>query len=240
MASGLCGLLLGCSLMTATAAAAPAQVQLQDARSGEVHSLSLSAGSTELNRLKKSWSWYVSRASGILAAILLALLVLSGVGLLTGQTYRILEPLPAWAAHRAVGLAFGAMTLIHISVLLFDKFIGFDLADLLIPFASDYKPLMIGGLELGSMYLALGILAFYAIIIIIASSLYWINSQPKRWQLLHYLSYAVLAMVFIHGLFLGTDLQGGLARVLWVAGGLALLAAIGLRLQRANTIGKGR
>ena len=194
--------------------------------------------SAPLNRVKKSWPWYVSRASGLLAAILLGLLVLSGVGLLTGQTYRFLEPLPAWAAHRALGVAFAAMTFLHVFVILFDKFIGFSLVDILVPFATDYKPLRIGGLELGSVYMALGILSMYAIAAVLISTHYWMNSQPRRWKLLHYLSYGILAAVFVHGLFLGTDLKSGAARIVWFVVSAALVVSIGLRLYRAHTIGK--
>ena len=190
------------------------------------------------NRIKQSWSWYVSRASGMLAAVLLALLVLSGVGLLTGQTYRFLEPLPAWAAHRALGIAFVAMSLLHILVLLFDKYIGFSLADLLIPFAADYKPLQLGGIELGSMYVALGILALYAVVIIMITTHFWMDSKPHRWKAFHYTSYGVLAAVFVHGLFLGTDLKSGPARIGWLVMAAILVIAIGMRLYRARTIGK--
>lgn len=194
--------------------------------------------SAALNRIKKSWSWYVSRASGILAAILLAILILSGVGLLTGQTYRFLEPLPAWAAHRAFGVAFAATSLLHVAVLLFDKFIGFSVVDLLVPFAADYKPLAIGPLQLGSLYVALGIISLYVLAIIMISTHYWMNSRPKRWKLFHYGSYVIAAAVFVHGLGLGTDLKTGLAQILWISATGFVAIAVGLRLYRARTIGR--
>ncbi len=194
--------------------------------------------SASLDKLEKSWSWYVSRASGLLAALLLVLLVMSGVGLLTGQTYRILEPLPAWAAHRAIGLAFVAMVAIHGFVLLFDQFVGFSLVDILVPFAADYKPVIIGGVQFGSLYLALGIVAFYAILAIVATSIWWINRKQKQWRLVHYASYFVLAAVAVHGLLLGTDLKGGVLRFLWFAAGLVLAVSIIQRIRRAHTIGK--
>jgi sulfoxide reductase heme-binding subunit YedZ len=196
------------------------------------------ADATSVKRWKQSWSWYVSRAAGLLAAVLLALLIISGIGLLTGYTYRIIEPLPAWAAHRAVGLAFGFMVLVHIFVLLLDKYIGFGLADVLVPFHSGYMPLRIGGVQLGSTYMALGILALYAIIIIIATSLLWMQKKPKSWRLLHYLSYFVFVAVFIHGLAMGTDMKPRWAQFLWVSGTIILLASIATRLRRAHTIRK--
>jgi len=173
----------------------------------------------------------------MVAAILLLVLIVSGVGLLTGLTYRLLEPLPAWAAHRAVGLAFSAMVGIHILVLYFDKYIGFSFADLLVPFHSGYRPVAIGSLQLGSVYVALGVLALYAIAIIILSSHFWMQKKPRSWHTLHYLSYFVLASVFIHGLFLGTDLKNGVVKALWFAAAFILVVSIMSRLKRAHTIG---
>lgn len=201
--------------------------------------LHVAASKTAADTFKTSWSWYVARASGIIATILLALLIMSGVGMLTGLTYKALEPLPAWALHRALGLSFGVMVVVHMLVLLFDKFIGFSIADVLIPFASDYKPVTVGGVELGSFYVATGVLAFYAVVAVIVSSLLWMQSRPKPWKLLHFFSYAILALVFVHGLFLGTDLKQGIGRWLWIIGGVLLLVAIIPRLRRMRTIGGG-
>lgn len=191
-----------------------------------------------VKRVQENWPWYVIRASGMVAAVLLLLLILSGVGLLTGYTYKILEPLPAWAAHRALGLSFGVMTIVHIFFLLFDKYIGFTLADLLMPFRSVYKPLTIGSLHVGSLYVAMGIFAFYGIIIVILTSLLWINKKQRPWRVLHYLSYAILLLVFLHALYLGTDIKVGYVKVLWFVGGVIITVSIIQRLWRAKTISK--
>jgi len=185
-----------------------------------------------------NWPWYITRASGMLAAFMLLILVLSGVGLLTGYTYKILEPLRAWSAHRAIGLAFGVLVLVHVFSLLFDHFIGFGFGELLVPFMSQYKPLTIGGVNLGSFYVAAGIFAFYALIIVIVSSLLWVNRRPKPWHALHYMSYVILLLIFIHALFLGTDLKDGLYRFFWYSGALAAAVSIAQRLWRAHTINK--
>ena len=199
---------------------------------------SVAADSFAGKQIKKNWPWYVTRATGMIAAVLLLLLILSGVGLLTGYTYKLLEPLPAWAAHRALGLAFGVSTLLHVFCLLFDKYIGFTVFDLLVPFRSAYKPVTIGGVHLGSLYVALGIFALYAIIAVIITSLLWINNKPKPWRALHYLSYVALVFVFIHGLFLGTDIDLPVVKVFWILGAIAAVVSISIRLYRARTIAK--
>lgn len=204
-------------------------------------SLTMVADSTSVARqvaikAKASWSWYATRASGLVAAFLLVLLILSGIGQVTGMTYRVVEPLNAWRLHRALGIAFGASVVVHVVVLLFDKFAPFTILQVLLPFTSTYMPVTIGGLHLGSLYVALGVFAMYAAAAVLLSSLFWIDKKPFLWRLMHYLSYLLVILIFFHGLFIGTDTRHGLTRVIWLGFGLVILAGIFSRLRRAWTI----
>jgi hypothetical protein len=187
-------------------------------------------------RAEGSWPWYVTRASGIVAAIALFILMLSGIGLVGGSAFRFLEPLTAWASHRALGITFGISVLIHMSALLFDHFVPFSVLDLFVPWLSNYKPIDIAGFHLGSLFVALGVLAFYGVALIIITSLVWIDKKPHTWKIMHLLSYIVLLFVFIHALYLGTDLAGGVVRLAWLAIGLVTALAVLYRLWRAKTI----
>jgi len=189
-----------------------------------------------VKRARSSWPWYITRGSGIVAAIMLGILILLGVGQITGYTFTFLEPITAWATHRAIGLAFGVAVLIHIFSLLFDKFVPFTIAQVLIPFAAKYKPVTIWGVHFGTLYVALGVLAFYCIAAIILTSLVWIEKKPYTWKLIHLLSYLVVIFIFIHALYLGTDLAHGILRWLWILGAVIMAAAAGYRLWRAQTI----
>lgn len=189
-----------------------------------------------VTRTKTSWPWYVSRGSGIAAAVFLTILIVSGVGLITGYTFRFLEPLTAWSSHRALGLGFGVSVLIHIFSLLFDKFTNFTIWQLFIPWLSKYKPVTLFGLHLGSLYLALGIIAFYGVLLVILSSLFWIDKKPYTWKLLHLLSYLIIVIVFLHAFYIGTDLAHGIFRVIWVGSGIVITTIILYRLWRAKTI----
>jgi len=186
--------------------------------------------------LQSSWSWYLVRGSGIIAALSLIILILSGLGLFTGYTYKFLEPLTAWASHRALGIVFGVSIILHMGGLLFDHFVSFNLLNLLVPWLSNYKPVTIWGLQLGSIYIALGVLAFYLTALIIITSLVWIEKKPYLWKLIHLMSYVVMLFVFIHALYLGTDLAGGFIRWLWVAVGVGMFGLVVYRLWRSKTI----
>jgi hypothetical protein len=189
-----------------------------------------------INRTISSWPWYVVRGSGLVAAVSLIILLLSGVGFITGQTFKFLEPITAWASHRALGIVFGISILIHMAGLLLDHFVPFNLINVLIPWSSSYKPVIIFGVNLGSLYVSLGVMAFYMVVLITIYSLLWIDKKPYSWKLTHLLSYVVFVFVFIHALYLGTDLAGGLLRLVWIAMGIIVSIAIIIRLRRARTI----
>ena len=187
------------------------------------------------NRAEHSWPWYVTRASGLVAGISLVALMLSGIGSVTGHFFRLLEPITAWATHRALGITFVAAIVVHMVTLIFDKFTPFSIIHVLLPWASNYKPVSIFGVNIGSAFVALGVLAFYGSIIVLITSLLWVDKKPHLWKFIHYVSYGVIAAVFVHALYLGTDAGHGIGRVLWILGGVAILTAIILRLRRART-----
>lgn len=191
--------------------------------------------------LSTSWPWYIIRASGFVAAALLILLMLSGIGQVTGLTYRFLEPVKAWAVHRAMALALCVMIAVHGGLLLIDKFLPFSLAQVLVPFQSHYtNKHSLLGVSLGSWSVTLGILSMYAVAIIVASSLGWIDTHKRTWKWLHYLSYFVILAVFLHGASVGTDLRYGTFRTIWV--GLFLIVLLGVisRLARVGTLRRKR
>lgn len=189
-----------------------------------------------VDRVATSWPWYVTRASGLIAALLLFILMLSGVGFITGRAYRFLEPLTAWATHRALGIALLVAVVVHVGSLYFDHFVHFTIADLFIPFVSDYRPVELLGITFGSLWVALGVLSLYVFVAIVFTSLFWIDKRPRKWKVIHVLSYLAVMFVFIHALYLGTDLTEGWLRVVWFLGGIILFFAAVIRLWRVGTV----
>lgn len=141
-----------------------------------------------------SWPWYITRAAGITSLILLSMLVLLGLGITTGVVYRIMGPIPAWTYHRLIGIALVFSIATHLIALLFEKFINFNISEILIPFTSTYKPLFVG----------LGGLAFYAYLLVIITSI-WFIKKYKSWRLLHYLSFVMFTLIIFHSFYTGTD-----------------------------------
>jgi len=79
------------------------------------------------HRVTASWEWYIVRASGFVAAGLLLLLMISGIGHVTGFTYRYIEPLKAWAFHKAMAIALLISIALHIIFIVLDKFVNFNI-----------------------------------------------------------------------------------------------------------------
>ena len=189
-----------------------------------------------VQKVADSWPWYLTRASGLIAGFILVLLMLSGIGFITGTSYAFLEPLTGWATHRALGIILAVSLVLHVFALYFDHFVPFGFADLFIPFVSDYQPVELMGISFGSLYVALGIIALYLILLVVVVSIVWVDRKTHTWKLVHLTSYLAMAFVFVHALYLGTDFSDGMLRYLWITLGVGVLVATLVRLWRAKAV----
>lgn len=196
----------------------------------------LSGGSNGLG-FDSSWELYIIRAAGFVAAGLVLALMMSGIGQVTGLTYRLVEPVKAWAIHKAMAISLLAVIAIHVVLIVLNSVMAFSILDATIPLMTKYSNGTAAlGLQLSGLAVAFGIMAMYGVIIIVASSLAWIDTRQKIWRWLHYLGYLVVFDIFFHGLYVGTDLIHGFVRLLWVSLAGLLLLVIGTRLMRAGTL----
>lgn len=139
--------------------------------------------------------WYVARASGIVAWGLLALSVLWGLALSTRVTGR--RPAPAWLAdlHRALGGLALAFTAVHLIGLVADSYVDFGWLDLLLPFASPWRPAAV----------AAGVVALYLLLAVEATSLLRRRVGARAWRRVHLASFPLYALATGHLLAAGTD-----------------------------------
>jgi DMSO/TMAO reductase YedYZ heme-binding membrane subunit len=95
-----------------------------------------------------------------------------------------------------------------------DKYINYDLAQVLVPFNSTgYKPVWVGLGQIGFYLLAIVGLSFY-----VRKRL-----GNRTWRLIHYLSFLTFALALLHGIFAGTDSTMLIVRVFYWATGASLL-----------------
>lgn len=188
-------------------------------------------------RVSTSWAWYIIRAAGFVSVALLLALMLSGIGQVTGFVYRFIEPIKAWAFHKALAFALVVSMLIHVGFLLLDHYVPFNIFQVTIPFLSHYNNgSNILGLAIGGLAVGLGIIAMYGIFLLVASSLGWIDSHKHTWRWLHYSSYIVMVLVFLHALYAGSDLKYGTFRAGFVFLFVIVLIAIIGRIRRAGSL----
>jgi predicted ferric reductase len=142
----------------------------------------------------KTW-WYLSRSSGVVALVLLVASVVWGVLLAT----RVLKhhDRPAWLldVHRWLGGLALMMTGLHLLGLVLDGYVTFGLAELLVPGASEYRPLAV----------AIGILSLYLLVAIQASSYMRRRIPARLWRGIHVGSYLLVWTATIHAGLAGTD-----------------------------------
>lgn len=201
--------------------------------------LALSTVQLTGQRISQNWPWYIIRGSGFAGVGLLIIIMLSGIGMVTGLTYRFLEPVKAWAVHKALSIALLVVIALHIGFLLVDHFQRFSLLQLFVPFLNRYtNQTSLLGIPFGPLAIALGIFAMYGCVAIVVSSLGWIDSKRTAWRYIHYLSYLVMLAVFVHALYSGTDVRYGTFRAAFIGGFLLVLLGVISRLARSGTLSK--
>jgi predicted ferric reductase len=139
--------------------------------------------------------WYVARASGIVAWLMLTASVLWGVVLSTRAFPE--HRRPAWLLdlHRWLGGLTVAFVAVHLAALVADSYTSFGLADLAVPFASDWKP--------GAV--ALGVVAAWGLIAVQLTSLAMRRLPRRFWRAVHLTSYVTFWLTTLHAAFAGTD-----------------------------------
>ena len=165
-------------------------------------------------------SWEIARVGGMLAYLLASGSVV--IGLLLSLKLRS-SRWPRFLTtelHRFVTVLALAFTAIHGVAVWIDPFTGFTAAEVLVPFASHYRPL----------WLALGIIGGYLLVAIWASEYVrkWIGYA--WWRRFHYLSFVVFLLATVHGLGSGSDTREPWTLGIYVACTGSVLALVAWRV----------
>ncbi|MEZ5220509.1 MAG: ferric reductase-like transmembrane domain-containing protein [Ilumatobacteraceae bacterium] len=179
--------------------------------------------------------WYLTRSSGIVAWAMLTASVIWGI-LLSTKAFPD-QRRPAWllTMHRWLAGLTMSFLAIHLAALVADSYVSFDLADLAVPFASDWKP--------GAV--ALGVVAMWLLVAIQLTS-FAMRRLPRRvWRIVHLSSYVGFWLTSLHAAFAGTDATswlyraGAAASILAVAWSLMYRVANRRAVRRAGRMSTG-
>lgn len=165
--------------------------------------------------MSEEFWWYVTRASGMVAAVLLVLTLIWGLLITTKLIDR--RGLPAWLTdlHRSLGGLSVVFIAVHMAALVFDNYLTFSWSDLFVPFASSWK----------AGPVAWGVGAFWGLVIVEGTSLAQRRMNRRLWRGLHFLSYPVALMTALHAAQAGTDAGNPVFRVVSI-GLIGVLSAL--------------
>lgn len=139
--------------------------------------------------------WYTTRATGLVAMVLLTASMAFGLLSSVGYQRPGLPRFVTVGLHRNASLLALAFTAAHVVTTVVDGFVHIPVQDAFIPFISGYRPLWLG----------LGAIASDLLIALTVTSLLRSRIGYRTWWVVHWTSYACWPLALVHGLGTGTD-----------------------------------
>jgi methionine sulfoxide reductase heme-binding subunit len=181
-------------------------------------------------RLGPSAYWYLARATGVVALVLLTVSVI--LGILGAVRFSAGPRWPRFAIdslHRDTSLLVVALIVIHVITSVLDGFAPISLIDGIIPFHSAYR----------SLWLGLGALSFDLIIALVVTSLVRRRLGYRSWRAIHWLAYVSWPVAVLHGVGTGSDVKAAWSLLITLVCVAAVLAAVVVRLRAAVSANPG-
>jgi methionine sulfoxide reductase heme-binding subunit len=157
------------------------------ALSGTVAALTSGSGQKAL--------WYLTRATGIVALVLLTGAVVLGVIASVGWTTERWPRFLSQTVHRDLSLLCVSFVAVHVVTTVSDGYVPIGVADAFLPFRTPYRPLYVG----------LGAVAFDLMLAVLVTSALRRRIGFGAWRFVHWLSYACWPIAMVHGLGSGSD-----------------------------------
>ena len=139
--------------------------------------------------------WFATRATGLIALVLLTGTVV--LGIVTSVRFAS----PAWprfvtvSLHRNLSLLTITFTALHVLTTITDPFASISAVSAVVPFTSGYRRIWLG----------LGAVAFDLLLAVLVTSLLRTRIRPRVWRAVHWAGYACWPVALVHGLGTGTD-----------------------------------
>jgi predicted ferric reductase len=167
--------------------------------------------------------WYATRATGVVALVLLTATVALGVAGTARLQTRALPGVVRSGLHRNLSLLVVAFVAVHVLTAVLDPYAGISIISAIVPFSSAYRPLWLG----------LGAVAFDMLLALIISSIFRARLPYRAWRAVHWLAYACWPVALWHGLGTGTDARQPALLLLDAACVVVVAAAAFWRLWRS-------
>jgi len=164
--------------------------------------------------------WWVTRASGFVAYVALALSVFFGVMISSKGAGGLLPKKVVMDLHQQWTLSAVVASVVHVLSAVLHVESGISAWAAIIPFASENLTGAVG----------IGTVAFLGLGVIAASS--WLRTLVPygAWRAIHALAFGVMILALAHSVAAGTDTVHAAARWTYIATAAAILGAITIRL----------
>jgi len=145
--------------------------------------------------MKTETFWFLARASGFTAYLLIAASMIAGIVLKSRPFGAKLKAPIALDVHRFITTLALVAIGVHGLALVADATITITFMDLVVPFTAPYKPLWTG----------LGVIAADLALIVAISFPLKKRIGGRNWRRLHWVTYSIFVFSTVHGLMAGTD-----------------------------------
>lgn len=170
--------------------------------------------------------WYATRATGVMAFVLLTITVALGISGAARLESRQWPRVITAGLHKNISLLVVAFIVVHVLTTVLDSFVSISPVAAIIPFAASYR----------TFWLGLGAIAFDLILALVATSLLRSRLSYRAWRGVHLLAYASWPIALWHGLGTGTD-----TKLPWLLAidALCVIAVTGALVWRSQLLATG-
>jgi sulfoxide reductase heme-binding subunit YedZ len=171
--------------------------------------------------MSPTFLWYATRASGLMALILLTLSMVLGVTTTTRARARNWPGFAQQEMHRRVSMIAVVFLAIHVVTSVLDTYVSIGWAAIVIPFTSSYARL----------WVAVGTISLDLLLAVFVSSLLRARMRPATWRAVHWLAYLSWPIAVAHTFGMGTDAGEGWVIALGAVCVAAVAGALAWRLR---------
>jgi len=164
-----------------------------------------------------TYFWYTTRATGIVALLLLTLVVTLGTLVANRIGGTFVGRFELNELHRSISMVAMLFLFIHILTTVVDSYVSTGIISAFVPMTSAYKTIPI----------AIGAVGFDLLLCVWISSLLKVRIKNESWRFIHWFSWLAYTSAIIHAYMSGSDTRYGVGLML-VAGCAGTVACVAL------------
>jgi len=164
--------------------------------------------------------WYASRATGVVALVLLTGVFAIGIAISRQSRLPGLPRFAVTGLHRNLSLLAVAFVGVHVLTAVLDTYVSIPALAIVIPFASGYE----------RFWLGTGAIAFDGFLAMIVTSLVRGRLNRTAWRAVHLAAYLCWPVALLHSLYASGDLRHGPLSGIALGCALVIAVAVAWRL----------